>query len=640
LQLSHRAALAWADDAHHEPCCDAQKAVCDEQGIKQCPPADFRSTCADFCATPVEAPRDCTNRGSKNDGIFMPSGSANGDTIGEREDDTYAGPYILRNPVPYFGSTYNNVCFSSNGVISFNRGVTSYTSYTFPIDGITMLSPFWGDFNTALEGTWSHRELRAGQDLLTASGIVNRELDDYSDFVGTDGVVVTYSKVAFYGRRNSDRTNDMQAILIHDNNHSFAIFQYGDIEWTSGTASGNSDSCDGLGGTPAQVGFNDGSGKFYSVPGSQTDEMQNIEDMTNCKTTGRLIFKVDSNPIVGAAPRIPGVEVSIIDPISGIHTILQDNGHDLSGHGCQCGRMGAGSASGQGRPIDALDKICKNWISKRNCIQKTGGECHPASSENYEADPSPCASKNNACEVLACNIDQVFLDEVEQFMDANPGWTPNSSATCERLNQAPGYVAPPKKDSCCGSSAATITAYASERYVCVEDELLDRSQIPSAADCTADEAWDEASQSCSATLSEILNGDNEWEQNSLGFYVHVSDYGMGWDDAKAYCKNLGQGSEMAMPANAEQNQVFLDSLRAHTEAWGWWGFKRVRQGQGRGPWLGADLRDLNWNDWCLEPFGSAWTCAIWNDIERDGSNLCWSNVPCYLRYRAICVYYA
>merc|ERR1712184_34778 len=325
------------------------------------PPDDdgFRTVCANFCDN-----NDCSQRGSKNAGIFLPFGAANGDTIGARRDDTAEGPITLRNDVPYFGSTYNNVFFSSNGVISFNQGVSSFTSQAFPISGRTMFSPFWSDFNTAIEGTWSYRQLRPGSDLAQASAIVNYELSDYDDFVGTDGVVVTYSGVAMFGRSSSsDRTNDMQAILVHDNNHSFAIFQYGDIEWTTGSASGNSDSCDGLGGTPAQVGFNDGSGKFYSVPGSQTDEMQNIEDMTNCKTTGRLIFKVDSNPIVGAAPRIPGVEVSIIDPISGIHTILQDNGHDLSGHGCQCGRMGAGSASGQGRPIDALDKICKNWIS-------------------------------------------------------------------------------------------------------------------------------------------------------------------------------------------------------------------------------------------------------------------------------------
>jgi len=646
--LSSIAAFALADET---PCCDAQKSVCDAQGIKQCPPADFRSTCGDFCSTPVGNPRDCSNRGSKYEDLFMPSGAADqhgnlhGDTMGVIRDDTYMGPYTLRNNVPYFGSEYNNIYFSSNGAISFNQGITSYTSQRFPINGVTMFSPFWSDFNTAIEGKWSFRELRPGQDVQAASAIVNHELDDYSDFAGTDGVIVTYFNVAHYGRHSSsDRRNDMQAILIHDNNHSFAIFQYGDIEWTTGTAS-NGDSCDGLGGTPAQVGFNDGYGNYFSMPGSQTNEMQNVDDMTNCKTRGRLIFKIDGETVVAATPAPVPVttDVSIIDPISGIHTFLEDNGLDLSAHGCQCGRFGAGGASGQGRPIDALDKICKNWISKRNCIQKNGGECNPTSSESYvPEDPSNCAAANNACETLACNIDQVFLTEVQAFMAANPGWTPNSAATCDRFGgtpptEAPGYVAPPKKDSCCGSSASTLIAYASELYECVDDEL--HSRIPSAADCTAEESWDEASQSCSATLHEMLNSDNSWTQTSLNFYIHVSDNIMTYSAAQTYCQGLGQGAEMAMPTNAQQNQVFFDALMAVSpREFGWWGFRRFNAADTQ-TWNGSDMRPMNWSNWCAnEPnnWNNEEQCSItWSTV-----NPCWNDINCNNEYRAICIYYA
>merc|ERR1711937_87069 len=162
-----------------------------------------------------------------------------------------------------------------------------------------MFSPFWADFNTAIVGYWSYRALNS-EDLISVSDIVRYELD--VDFAGTDGVVVTYDRVAYYGRpSSSDRTNNMQAILVHDNNHSYAIFQYGDIEWTTGTASGG-ESCSGLGGTPAQVGFNDGLGNYYSVPGSQTDSMQKIDDMSNCKSTGRFIFKVDGVTVETPAP--------------------------------------------------------------------------------------------------------------------------------------------------------------------------------------------------------------------------------------------------------------------------------------------------------------------------------------------------
>jgi len=639
--LSSIAVISAASD-----CCEDSAENCAERypngEKKQCPPPDYRSGCGDFCATPVDNPRDCSNRGSKNSQNFMPSGTAAGDTMGARIDDTAEGPMVLRNPVPYFGSTYNNAYFSSNGVISFNEGVRTFTSSPFPLSGKTMFSPFWSDFNTAIEGTWSYRQLRAGADLQTASGIVNYELDDYSDFVGTDGMIVTYDNVAHYGRSSSsDRKNTVQAIVVHDNNHSFVIFNYGDIEWTTGTAS-SGDSCDGLGGTPAQVGFNDGNGRYFSMPGSQTNDIQNVDDWTNCKTRGRLIFRIDGEDIQAETPApVPDtIEPSIIDPISGVKTILGQHDIDLSAHGCQCSRMGNGGASGQGNAIDQLDRICKNWYSKRNCIQKSGGDCNPASSDSYLShDPSNCTATANSCEAMACRVDQLFVQEVQEYMAANPGWTAVSGGAC--LNFVPPTTDParpnqPKKDSCCGSSAATLVAYSSELFECVDDEL--HSRIPSAADCTEDETWDEASLSCSAALNELINGDTEWEANSLGYYIHVSDNTMTWDAAQTYCQGLSAGAEMAMPATAQENQVFFDNLMAKTTNFGWWGFKRFNAADTQ-TWNGADMRPMNWSNWCVnEPnnYMGNERCAItWSN-----TNPCWNDINCSDNYRAICVYYA
>merc|ERR1712110_1253149 len=448
--ISSIALVAAEDD-----CCRARKSVCESRGQKQCPP-DFRSSCAAFCDTPYDNPRDCSNRGNKNAGIFLPFGTANGDTMGQRRDDTAEGPVLLRNDVPYFGNHYNNVYFSSNGVISFDRGVSSYTSQAFPIDDLTMFSPFWSDFNTAIEGTWSYRQLRAGDDLERASRIVNFELDAYSDFVGTDGVVVTYSGVAHFGRSSSsDRTNDMQAILVHDNNHSFAIFQYGDIEWTTGTAS-SGDACDGLGGTPAQVGFNDGHGRYFSMPGSQTNEMQNVDDMTDCRTTGRLIFKVDGETVEAAEPEVlpEGTDISITDPFTGISDYLAYHSDaDVSSHGCFCARTGGAGHVG-GRPVDAVDAICKEWTKKRQCVLKTGGVCESGDSESYFTDPSDC-SGHSGCELMACQIDATYVAQIDAFMAANPSWSSNSVCIARSFDPSSAD----RKDKCCGSDVESLTAY-------------------------------------------------------------------------------------------------------------------------------------------------------------------------------------
>ncbi len=67
-----------------------------------------------------------------------------------------------------------------------------------------------------------------------------------------------------------------QCVLMTDGTISFVKFLYadGEIQWTTGGASGG---INGFSGTPAQVGFDAGDGeRFFSVPGSQTNEIVNI----------------------------------------------------------------------------------------------------------------------------------------------------------------------------------------------------------------------------------------------------------------------------------------------------------------------------------------------------------------------------
>ena len=89
--------------------------------------------------------------------------------------------------------------------------------------------------------------------------------------------------------------------MATDGIDSFVIFLYadGEIQWTTGDASGGTG---GLGGTPAQVGFNAGDGvRFASVPGSQTAEIINIDTTSNVGIPGVWIFKVNEQDIgIGA----------------------------------------------------------------------------------------------------------------------------------------------------------------------------------------------------------------------------------------------------------------------------------------------------------------------------------------------------
>ena len=86
--------------------------------------------------------------------------------------------------------------------------------------------------------------------------------------------------------------------MATDGTYSFAIFLYADglIQWTTGDASGGSG---GLGGTPAQVGFNAGDGvRFAIVPGSRTSEIIAIASTSNVEVDGVWIYRVDAAEIV------------------------------------------------------------------------------------------------------------------------------------------------------------------------------------------------------------------------------------------------------------------------------------------------------------------------------------------------------
>ena len=79
------------------------------------------------------------------------------------------------------------------------------------------------------------------------------------------------------------------------------IFLYADngIQWTTGDASGGTN---GLGGTPAQVGFDAGDGeRFFSVPDSQTPGIIDIPTTSNVGVPGMWVFEVGLMEITGCS---------------------------------------------------------------------------------------------------------------------------------------------------------------------------------------------------------------------------------------------------------------------------------------------------------------------------------------------------
>ena len=73
------------------------------------------------------------------------------------------------------------------------------------------------------------------------------------------------------------------------------LYADGLIQWTTGDSSGG---VNGLGGTPAQVGFNAGDGvNFAAVPESRTGEIINIDTTSNVGVPGVWVFQVNEETI-------------------------------------------------------------------------------------------------------------------------------------------------------------------------------------------------------------------------------------------------------------------------------------------------------------------------------------------------------
>ena len=117
-------------------------------------------------------------------------------------------------------------------------------------------------------------------------------------------VYCIYKNMYVLAKKQSDykliffQTNTFQCVLVSDGRLSFVIFLYAEglIQWTTGDASGGSN---GLGGTPAQVGFNTGNTRQYaSVEGSRTPDIVNIDDrIGNTGQKGVWVFRVDDEDI-------------------------------------------------------------------------------------------------------------------------------------------------------------------------------------------------------------------------------------------------------------------------------------------------------------------------------------------------------
>ncbi|XP_016141425.1 alpha-tectorin-like [Sinocyclocheilus grahami] len=230
--------------------------------------------------------------------ILYPFGPAHRDLETPKMDDGSSSEIPLLIPFIFLNVPYRSLYVNNNGVISFNIQVSQFTPEAFPLsDSRCFIAPLWADVHNGIRGDVYYRETTDPETLERATQDVRKYFKNMVSFTATWVFIATWNQVTFYGGSQTTPVNTFQAVLISDGQAYFAMFNYGEISWSTGTASGG-DPLTGLGGTTAQAGFNGGDvSHFFNLPGSRSNEVVNIEQTTNVNVPGRWFFRIDADQI-------------------------------------------------------------------------------------------------------------------------------------------------------------------------------------------------------------------------------------------------------------------------------------------------------------------------------------------------------
>lgn len=165
----------------------------------------------------------------------------NGNAPEYRNDDGSTNEIQLPFTFCLYGDNYNSVFINNNGNVSFGASYATFSASAFPTNDFVMVAPFWADVDT--------RNL--------TSGLV------YFKITPT-ALIVRWQNVGYFSSQ-ADKINDFQLVITDGIDPllppgSNVSFCYGDMQWTTGSASNG---VNGFGGTPATVGANRGNGSDY-----------------------------------------------------------------------------------------------------------------------------------------------------------------------------------------------------------------------------------------------------------------------------------------------------------------------------------------------------------------------------------------
>ncbi|MFW8591936.1 nidogen-like domain-containing protein [Glaciecola sp. 2405UD65-10] len=213
-------------------------------------------------------------------------------------DDGSTGEVSTGFEINFFGETFNTLFVNNNGNVTFDSRLNTFTPFDLTSTGRQIIAPFFADVDT---------NNGIGEEVTYGTGTVD----------GTNAFGVNWIDVNYYDNANDNGIlNSFQLVLIDRSDifvGDFDIeFNYGDILWETGEASGSN--LLGLGGDSARVGYSNGTGEAgtllelegSAVNGAFINGGSNaLNTGSNIGEAGRYVFSARSgnisNPPVNAS---------------------------------------------------------------------------------------------------------------------------------------------------------------------------------------------------------------------------------------------------------------------------------------------------------------------------------------------------
>lgn len=211
-------------------------------------------------------------------------------------DDGSTGAVGLGWTVNFFGSTYATAYVNNNGNITFDGALGTFTPFNLQTTATPIIAPFFADVDTRTGNT-----VRYGTDMVD----------------GRQAFGVNWLGVGYYSV-HTNLLNTFQLVMIDRSDINAGDFDfefnYGDINWETGDASGGSG---GFGGSPARAGYSNGIDTNFEIAGSAVSGgLLDLETRSNIGVDGRYLFQVRNGVVTN--PTVTPEPVSILLLASGL----------------------------------------------------------------------------------------------------------------------------------------------------------------------------------------------------------------------------------------------------------------------------------------------------------------------------------